>query len=73
MTLLVTLIITRFPGPGTRLDTLSLDFPGVLKQGDLAVAEVTVASLDDASRKVQLDCRCRREDGTVILTRVGSG
>lgn len=72
VTLLVTLIITRFPGPGTRLDTLSLDFPGVLKQGDLAVAEVTVASLDDASRKVQLDCRCCRDDGKVILSgRIG--
>lgn len=72
VTLLVTLIITRLPGPGTRLDTLSLDFQGVLKQGDLAVAEVTVTSLDDASRKVQLDCRCRREDGTVILAgRIG--
>ena len=72
VTLLVTLIVTRFPGPGTRLDTLSLDFPGVLKQGDLAVAEVAVASRDDASRKVQLDCRCRREDGAVILSgRIG--
>lgn len=72
VTLLVTLIIARFPGPGTRLDSLSLDFSGVLKQGDMAVAEVTVASLDAASRKVQLDCQCRREDGTVILSgRIG--
>ncbi len=72
VTLLVTLIISRFPGPGTRLDTLSLDCPGVLKQGDMAVAEVTVASLDAASRKVQLDCQCRREDGTIILAgRIG--
>lgn len=67
VTLLVTLIIGRLPGPGTRLDTLSLDFLGVLKQGDLAIAEVTVAARDAASRKVQLDCRCHREDGTVIL------
>src|SRR6056297_3089523 len=67
VTLLVTLIIARFPGPGTRLDTLSLECSGVLKQGDMAVAEVTVASLDATSRKVQLDCRCCREDGTVIL------
>jgi len=67
VTLLVTLIIARFPGPGTRLDALSLDFPGVLKQGDLAVAEVTVASLDAASHKVQLDCHCHRDDGAVIL------
>jgi len=72
LTLLVTLIITRFPGPGTRLDTLSLEVPGVLKQGDLAVAEVIVAAVDAASRKVQLDCRCCRDDGTVILTgRIG--
>ncbi len=68
VTLLVTLIATRLPGPGTRFTTLSLEFLGVLKQGDLAVAEVTVASLDEASRKVQLDCRCRREDGQVIVS-----
>ncbi len=68
VTLLVTLIATRLPGPGTRFNTLSLDFVGVLKQGDLAVAEVTVASVDEASRKVQLDCRCRRGDGQVIVS-----
>jgi phosphotransacetylase len=68
VTLLLTLIATRLPGPGTRVTNLSFDFPDVLKQGDLAVAEVTVASLDDTSRKVQLDCQCRREDGQVVLS-----
>ena len=67
VTLIVTLIATRLPGPGTRLKTLSLDFPGLLKQGELAVAEVTVASIDDASHEVQLDCRCRREDGQDVV------
>ncbi|WP_292288925.1 hypothetical protein [Marivita sp.] len=72
VTLLVTLIIGRFPGPGTRLDTLSVECSGVLKQGDMPIAEATVASLDAKSRKVQLDCRCCREDGTVILAgRIG--
>src|SRR6056297_949103 len=38
----------------------------------MVIAEVTVASLDAKSRKVQLDCRCRRKDGTVILAgRIG--
>ncbi|TVS00971.1 MAG: bifunctional enoyl-CoA hydratase/phosphate acetyltransferase [Rhodobacteraceae bacterium] len=68
VTLLVSLIATRFPGPGTRLKTLALDFPGVLKQGDLAVAEVTVASMDEEAHEVQLDCRCRREDGQAIVS-----
>ncbi|MCZ0813078.1 MAG: hypothetical protein ACQEVT_08945 [Pseudomonadota bacterium] len=68
VTPLITLMIARIPGRGTLLDALSLDFPGVLKQGDMAVAEVGIALLDTASRKVQLDCRCRREDGTVMLT-----
>ncbi len=66
--LLVSVIATRLPGPGTRLKALALDFPGVLKQGDLAVAEVTVASLDEASGAVQLDCRCRRNDGQDIVS-----
>ncbi len=67
VTLLITLIATQLPGPGTRFKNLALDFLGVLKQGDLAVVEVTVASLDETSRKVQLDCRCRREDGQDIV------
>ena len=68
VTLLVTLITTRLPGPGSRVKALALDFPGVLKQGDLAVAEVTVAKVDETSREVQLDCRCRREDGQDIVS-----
>ncbi|MCC5962656.1 MAG: bifunctional enoyl-CoA hydratase/phosphate acetyltransferase [Rhodobacteraceae bacterium] len=68
VTLLVTLITTRLPGPGSRVKALALDSSGVLKQGDLAVAEVTVASLNETSREVQLDCRCRREDGQDIVS-----
>ena len=72
VTLLVTLIITRFPGPGTRLETVTLDTSGVLKTGDLAVVEVTVVSMDEVTGSVQLDCRCRRDDGHVILSgRIG--
>ncbi|MCF3974687.1 bifunctional enoyl-CoA hydratase/phosphate acetyltransferase [Paracoccus salsus] len=68
VSLLVILIATRLPGPGTSLAALSLDFHDVLKQGDLAVVEASVASVDKASRKVQLDCRCCRKDGAVILS-----
>lgn len=68
LTLLLTLIATRLPGPGTGFIDMSLDFEDVLKEGDLADAEVTVASLDEVSCKAQLDCRCRHREGRVVLS-----
>lgn len=68
LTLLLTLIATRLPGPGTRVIALSVTFQDMLKEGALALAEVTVASVDEASCTVQLDCQCRHKDGGGILT-----
>lgn len=63
VTLLLTLIATRLPGPGTRFTNLSFNFMDVLKQGDLAVAEVTVASLDETSCKRNLTASAAAKAG----------
>ncbi len=66
--MLVSLIASRFPGPGTELRRLSLDFSGALREGDTAIAEVTVARRDDAARSVVLDCLCRTEAGETVVS-----
>ena len=68
VSMLVTLIATRLPGPGMRLKSISLDFDEALVEGDVALAEVTVASVDEASGAVALDCLCRCEAGGTIAS-----
>lgn len=66
--MLMTLVVTRLPGPGSRLKALSLDFGDPLQESDVAVAEVTVTALDPASRGVTLDARCRRDGGGTVVS-----
>ncbi|SDC03153.1 bifunctional enoyl-CoA hydratase/phosphate acetyltransferase [Ruegeria marina] len=68
VSLLVGLVATRLPGPGTRLRRLSVDIGNPLRKGDVAVAEATIAKLDADSRTATLDIRCSRADGTPILS-----
>jgi len=64
--MLTTLVTTRLPGPGTRLKGFSLTFGEAPAAGDVALAEVTVAGLDEATGVVSLDARCRIEGGGTV-------
>jgi len=66
--MLISLIASRFPGLGSELRSLSLDFSGALREGDTAIAEVRVAALDEAAGSVVLDCLCRTAGGDTIVS-----
>lgn len=65
--LVVALILTRLPGPGTQLRGVGLTFSGRLDEGDEALAEVRVAERDPASGTVTLDVRCLKGGETLVL------
>lgn len=66
--LVVSLVASRFPGPGTRLDTLSLRFGDPLQEGDEAQVEAVVAARDEETGSVSLDCLCRHADGRMVAS-----
>lgn len=65
--LLVALVTARFPGPGTRLRTLTFETTNPLTQDDVAIAEARVIHLDGTTRTATLACTCKLEDGTPIV------
>lgn len=66
--LLIALVGARFPGPGTKLQNMSIETHAPLKQGDVAIAEVRVTYLDERTRTVTLGCACKLEDGTPVIS-----
>lgn len=66
--LLVGLVATRLPGPGTRLRRVCVDFDQPLRVGDVVTAELRVTKMHAASQTVTLEARCFCDDGTPILS-----
>ena len=56
----------QLPGHGTIYLGQTLKFLGPVHPGDEVVAEVTVADIDHAKRRVTLDCVCRVGQKAVI-------
>ena len=56
----------QLPGHGTIYMGQSLKFLAPVRPGDTVRAEVTVADIDYAKRRVKLDCACRVGDTTVL-------
>ena len=56
----------QLPGHGTIYMGQSLKFLAPVRPGDMVRAEVSVASIDYAKRRVMLDCACR-VGNTVVL------
>ena len=54
------------PGHGTVYMGQTLKFLGPVRPGDMVHAEVTVADIEIAKRRVTLDCVCR-VDGKKVL------
>lgn len=56
----------ELPGTGTIYLGQSLKFLAPVYPGDAVTAEVTVAAIDHAKRRVTLDCLCRVGDKAVL-------
>ena len=56
----------QLPGHGTIYMSQSLKFLGPVRPGDTVRAEVTVRELDQAKRRVTLECRCTVGEKTVL-------
>ena len=56
----------QLPGHGTIYLGQNLKFLAPVRPGDSVRAEVTVAGIDYAKRRVKLDCACRVGDTTVL-------
>lgn len=57
----------QLPGHGTVYMGQSLKFLAPVRPGDMVTAEVEVIAIDQAKRRVTLDCRCT-VDGRKVLT-----
>ena len=58
---------TQFPGPGTIYLEQNLHFVKPVRIGDTLKVSVTVASLDDAKKRVELDCEVFNQKGDRVL------
>jgi len=65
-TLMTRLLLTRFPGPGSRLLREDYSFFGGLAEGDTLEIEAEVESSPDPNR-MRIGCRVRHEGGETIL------
>jgi phosphotransacetylase len=65
-TLMTRLLVTRFPGPGTRLLREDFRFAGQLAEGDVLEMSVEVAGIAGAGA-LALACTARLADGTAVL------
>lgn len=53
----------RFPGPGTRIESVELKFRGSLRIGDTITATLTVREKQVDGGRVLFDCRCTNQAG----------
>lgn len=59
---------TEFPGPGTIYIEQGLRFHRPVHLGDTLTISVTVASKDDATRNVRLDCAVLNQHGDMVVS-----
>lgn len=57
----------QLPGHGTVYMGQTLKFLAPVRPGDTVVAEVEVIGIDNAKRRVQLDCRCKVNGKKVLI------
>ncbi len=58
---------TRLPGPGTIYLGQTLRFLAPARLGDRLAIRVTVATLDAATRRVTLACKCTNQSGDLVI------
>lgn len=59
---------TQLPGPGTIYLNQSLKFHKPVGVGDTVTVRVTVASKNEANKRVTLDCLCSNGDGKPVIS-----
>jgi phosphotransacetylase len=64
-TLMTRLLVSRFPGPGTRLLREDFSFDGTLTEGD--AIEIAAEVVESSKTHLTLRCTVRHEDGRAIL------
>ena len=65
--LISALLGTKFPGPGTIYMEQALHFTNPVHVGDTLTVTATVASMDDAKKRVVLDCQVVNQKGERVL------
>jgi acyl dehydratase len=65
--LISALLGTRLPGPGTIYLEQTLRFRHPITIGDTITVSVSVASKDQTSHRVVLDCRCVNQRGETVI------
>ncbi len=65
--LISALLGTQFPGPGTIYLEQALHFTKAVRIGDTLAVTATVASKDDAKKRVELDCEVVNQKGERVL------
>lgn len=65
---LIAMVVAKLPGPGTQMRSWRFETHNAMAQGDVMLAEVRVADLDEGTHSVTLECTCKREDATPIIT-----
>lgn len=65
--LISALLGTQFPGPGTIYLEQALYFTKPVRIGDTLAVTVTVVGLDDAKKRVELDCQVLNQKGDRVL------
>jgi 3-hydroxybutyryl-CoA dehydratase len=64
--LLSAVLGTKLPGPGTIYLSQTLKFKAPVRIGDTVCARATIAEIDEARKRVRLDCTCTVGDTVVI-------
>jgi 3-hydroxybutyryl-CoA dehydratase len=64
--LISTVFGTRLPGPGCIYVSQDLRFKAPVRIGDTVMAEVRIAEIDAAKRRVKFSCECRVGETVVI-------
>lgn len=65
--LISALLGTQFPGPGTIYLEQNLHFTKPVRIGDTLTVTATVASKDDAKKRIELDCEVSNQKGERVL------
>src|SRR5450631_2174085 len=65
--LLAGLLSRRLPGPGSAIVSTRLNYAGSIRVGDTLTATVTARSKDQATRRIEFECRCVNQTGEVLI------
>jgi len=66
-TMIVALLGTRLPGPGTVILRETLEFRSPVREGETVTASVTATALDPVRRRITFACRCVNERSEVVV------